>query len=334
MNLILHIGPPKTGSTSIQSFLDLAQPDLLSDGILYPLKGRSEAGVTYRIKLHQRDPRSRCFASKQGPDSAHHLLAWSLAETVQDISADSCWLKILHEIDAKNPETVIISSEYFAWLSDEQLQKLKAMLNQYSVKILIYFRNPFDWLLSRYNQIVKKGRYHRSFRSYLQEQPFHYISYERLLNRYVGAFGETNVELRLFDKIKVHDTLESDLITMLDIDASRYRKFIPSEKQNVSLTNDTINMLRCLNFIQHYFLPQSMHSTRMKQARNRTIKKRKGYKILNEIGQPIFNRPVYNKKDLKIFSAMADAWLPEFLARYVNPEDWDHYKPGARGQQL
>jgi hypothetical protein len=153
------------------------------------------------------------------------------------------------------------------------------------------------------------------------------------MERWVSAFGQMNVELKLFDKIKRHDTLENDLIHMLDLDASKYGKYIPSEKQNVSLSSDTINMLRCLNFIQHYFTPESMHSTRIKRVRNRIIKKRKGYKLLNEIGQPIFNRPVYNKKDLRICAALTDAWLPEFLRRYLNPEDWDYYKPDTTQNQ-
>ena len=119
MNIILHIGPPKTGSTSIQSFLNSAQQELLTDGILYPSKGRSEAGVTYHIKIHERDAKSRRFASTKGPDFAHHLLAWTLAGTVRDISADRCWAQVLSEIESLNPKTAIISSEYFAWLSEE-----------------------------------------------------------------------------------------------------------------------------------------------------------------------------------------------------------------------
>ena len=333
MNIILHIGPAKTGTTSIQSFLNSAQQELLSDGFLYPSKGRSEAGVTYQIKLHERDVRSRRFKFKKGPDFAHHLLAWTLAGTVQNISADHCWADVLNEIELANPETAIISSESFAWLSEEQLQTLKALLKGYSVKALIYFRNPFNWLLSRYNQIVKKGRYHRSFRAFMREQSFHYISYEHLMKRYVGTFGQTNVDLRLFDKIKRHDTLENDLIHMLDLDASKYGKYIPSEKHNVSLASDIMNMLRCINFYQHYFRPQSMHSTRFKITRRKIIRKRKDYRKLNKIGKPFFNRPVYSQKDLRIYSTLTEEWLPEFLRQYLDPDDWQYYKPGAYDQE-
>jgi len=333
MNIILHIGPPKTGSTTLQSFLNSAQQELSNDGILYPSKGRSEAGVAYHIELLERDARSRRIASKHGPDFAHHLLAWALAGTVQNISADSCWAEVINEIESVHPEMVIISSESFARLSEEQLQKLKAMLKDYAVKVLIYFRNPFNWLLSRYNQIVKKGRYHRSFRAFMQEQSFHYISYEHLMKRCVSIFGQKNVELRLFDKIKRHDTLVNDLIHMLDLDATKYGKYITSEKQNVSLASDIMNMLRYLNFIQHYFTPQSMHPTHIKRIRNRIIKKHKVYKRLNKIGKPLFDKAIYNKKDLKIYSTITDAWLPEFLRNYLSPDDWDYYKPVAFDQE-
>lgn len=326
MNIILHIGPAKTGTTSIQSFLNSAQQELLSDDFLYPSKGRSEAGVTYQIKLHERDDRSRRFAFKKGPDFAHHLLAWTLAGTVQNISGDRCWADVLDEIELANPETVIISSEFFAWLSEEQLQTLKALLKGYSVKVIIYFRNPFNWLLSRYNQIVKKGRYHRSFRAFMREQSFHYISYEHLVKRYVETFGQTHVDLRLFDKIKRIDTLENDLINILDLDASKYGKYIPSEKHNVSLAGDIMNMLRCINLFQHYFWPQSKHSTRFKRARKEIISKGTSYRILNKIGKPFFNRPAYSQKDLRIYSTLTEEWLPEFLRRYLDPEDLQYYK--------
>jgi hypothetical protein len=105
----------------------------------------------------------------------------------------------------------------------------------------------------------------------------------------VSIFGQDNVELRLFDKIKRHDTLENDLIHLFEVDASKYGKYIPSQKHNVSLDSVITNMLRCLNFIQHYITPQSMHSTRINRIRNRIIKKEKFYKTLNNIGQPIFN---------------------------------------------
>lgn len=147
MKIILHIGPPKTGSTSIQSFLDSARQELLNDGVLYPSKGRLEAGVTCRLKLYGRDAKSRRITSKTGPDTAHHLLSWTLAGIAQNIAADRCWTDVLTEIESIKPETVIISSEDFAWLSEGQIQKLKVMLNDYSVNILIYFRNPFYWLL-------------------------------------------------------------------------------------------------------------------------------------------------------------------------------------------
>ena len=329
MNLILHIGPPKTGSTSIQNFLSSAQQELLSDGVLYPSKGRTEAGVTYQIKVYVRDAKSRPYTFKKGPHITHHLLAWALAGAVQNISADRCWADVLNEIDRVNPETVVISSESFAWLSEEQLQTLKGLLKDFSVKVLIYFRNPFNWLLSRYNQVVKKGRYHRSFRAFMQEKSFHYISYQHLMKRFVGTFGHRNVDLRLFDKIKRHDSLENDLIQMMNLDASKYVKYIPTEKHNVSLANDIMNMLRCINFYQHYFRPQAIHSARFKRNRNKIIRKRKSYRKWKKIGRPFFNRPLYGQKDLRIYSTLSEEWLPEFLRQYLNPEDWKYYNPGG-----
>jgi hypothetical protein len=326
MNLILHIGPHKTGSTAIQTFLNSARQELLTDGILYPFKGRLEEDVTCHLRSPQRYVRGTRFFSKSGPDFAHHLLEWTLAGMAQNISAERCWLELLKEIESIKPETTIISSEYFAWLSKEQLQKVKLLLKDYSVSILIFFRNPLKWQLSRYNQMVKKGNYRRSFRAFFREPSSQFISYERLINRYVNIFGQKNVELRLFDKITHHGTLEHDFIHMLGINALKYEKYISHEIKNVSLAPDITNMLRYLNSFQHYLAPRSMHSTRIRKLRKKIIRKRSTYNTLNKYGKPIFNRPVYNRRDIKIFSKMTEKWLPEFLHRYLNPEDWAYYK--------
>jgi hypothetical protein len=333
MNLILHIGPPKTGSTAIQFFLNSAQQELLNDGILYPSKGRLETNATCQLRLPQIYVRGTRFISKTGPDFAHHLLEWTLAGMAQNISAKHCWSNLLDEIESIKPETAIISSENFAWLSEEQLQKVKLLLKNYSVSVLIYFRNPLNWQLSRYNQMVKRGNYRRSFRAFFREPSSQFISYERLTKRYANIFGQKNIGLRLFDKITYHDTLENDLILMLGIDALKYEKYISYEKKNVSLAPDITNMLRYLNFFQHYFAPRSMHSTRIKRLRKRIIRKRKAYEVLNNYGKPIFNRPVCSKKDLRIYSRMTEGWLPEFLRQYLHPEDWAYYKMGPFDQE-
>lgn len=113
---------------------------------------------------------------------------------------------------------------------------------------------------------------------------------------------------------------------MFDIDSPKYEKYISNEKQNVSLENDIINMLRHLNFIQDYIAPKSIYTTHIKRARNRIIKKRKAYRILNNIGKTIFSKPIYRKKDLRIYSSLTESWLPGFLREYLSPEDWDYYR--------
>lgn len=333
MNLILHIGPPKTGSTVIQSFLNSAQKELLNDGILYPSKGRLEADVTCHLRLPQRFVRGTRFISKTGPDFAHHLLEWTLAGIAQNISAERCWSDILDEIESIKPETAIISSELFAWLPEEQLQKVKLLLKNYSVSVLIFFRNPLKWQLSRYNQMVKKGNYRRSFRAFFREPSSQFISYERLTKRYANIFGQKNVELRLFDKITHHDTLEHDLIHMLGIDVMKYEKYTSHENKNVSLAPDITNMLRYLNSFQHYFAPRSIHSTRIRKLRKKIIRKRKEYEMFNNYGKPLFGRPVCSKKDLRIYERMTERWLPDFLRQYLQPEDWVYYKMGPPDQE-
>lgn len=130
--LILHCGPPKTGTSALQAHLTSNAPQ----GLLYPETGR-------------------------WPDGAHHLLTFALdgvtqrgdivIPPVQELSAP-----LMQEINTHHGD-VILSSEH---LSHDQLPRLIDWLDDNGarfdrVRALVALRHPLERVASAYNQGVK-----------------------------------------------------------------------------------------------------------------------------------------------------------------------------------
>ncbi len=97
MELILHIGYSKTGTSAIQDFLYRNRKMLLRRyGILYP-----------DIYIF---------------DKAHHLFAWSLTSKPEEITVDldpeHIFLSILDEAARTKSKIILISSEEFMKLEE------------------------------------------------------------------------------------------------------------------------------------------------------------------------------------------------------------------------
>lgn len=134
-DLILHLGPHKTGTTAIQAAL-ARQADALSQRrILYPYAGRG-----------------------QGGDNQH----WMFGETLDNgmlAELNAILGNLQREIDASQPDTVIISTERLARESipEETFSLIAHIFPNAKVKIVLALRRQDKLLMSRYAEILKRG---------------------------------------------------------------------------------------------------------------------------------------------------------------------------------
>ncbi|WP_118135405.1 hypothetical protein [Oceanicella sp. SM1341] len=150
--VVLHIGAPKTGTTTLQTALATNRRLLAREGVIYPRAG--------------------CLS--HGAGVAQHLLALSLRPEYpafigpsDRLPAEKVWPALLAEIDRAGPGSILLSSEAFFQLDTGAVARVAEYLSGHDVHVVAMERNPLQRLRSRYIQSVKAPPYGRlDFHSY------------------------------------------------------------------------------------------------------------------------------------------------------------------------
>ncbi len=128
--IYIHIGPHKTGTTTIQNGLKKNEAILRARGVLVPQAGKKIA--------------------------AHHNLAWELLGNTAFDRSDGTWEDLLNEIESSEDITkVILTSEAFSALGTDEIEAVKKYLNAYQIKIIIYLRRQDQALQSLWVQQIR-----------------------------------------------------------------------------------------------------------------------------------------------------------------------------------
>jgi hypothetical protein len=127
---IIHIGKHKTGSSSIQQFLATNADKLQQFDIIYPQIARQK--------------------------KAHHNLVRQLKGDRRFGPVLGGWDEI-RALAEKKHSRIVLSSEGFETLKEQQIRELKQRVGGVETTIVIYIRQLSSLLPSRYNQLTKKG---------------------------------------------------------------------------------------------------------------------------------------------------------------------------------
>ena len=200
MQIILHTGVWKTGSTAIQTFLSKNADELGRRGVLIP-----------------------AYAQKMA--EYNHLFERLIAddEAGIDAVADS----LTADIAASNPDQLVISSEHFWHAPPRVLERLAKLLALFSddVKVIAYIRPQDDMWASLYAQQakffrVRPGQPIWGTGDYIGEAiASHAMFYHRCFDVYRHIFGKDSVELRLYDRKRFQDgDVVQDFLSWIGVD--------------------------------------------------------------------------------------------------------------------
>jgi len=217
--IVIHLGPPKTGTSALQAWLSNGAKQLLLQKTLYPSHGSDVNGVS-----------SGNFSQLISFDNMHRgYFDYEKA------------VRLVEKFNCSDNETLLLSSEHFYYY----LMWFFTFLNDAS--FIFYIRHPISVLESGYHQGVKR---------HLRQDDFvtpNSVSFSNLkVVSSISSELHANVKYRFFDESLFEGgSLYSDF-------ASCFPKFIPSptnvKRLNTQYSAGALMLMRMVNGFGDNFL--------------------------------------------------------------------------------
>ncbi len=231
LKLIIHAGTPKTGTTSLQTYLDKKQRKLRGKGILYP---------------HNLD-------EIQNPAAPRHQWFEKNLVTTNLQSLLANFKNIISQVK-KDTHSIILSSEgiYNYWwdFPEESKDILGELSKLFDVEVWVWFREPLGFIESYYKQCIRNPQVESnpcygkdlSFAEMLNIEWFaQHLNYQGFVSECHTLFGENTVSAFKYQGDVVQEVIQKlGLATVHDN---------PTPRQNNSLNSASIKLLRTIN---HY----------------------------------------------------------------------------------
>lgn len=229
LKLIIHAGTPKTGTTSLQTYLEKKQHKLRGKGILYPHNLEKLQNPTA--------PKHQWFEKNLVTTHLQHLL-----ENFKNIIAQV----------KKDTHTIILSSEgiYNCWwdFPDESKNILAELSELFDVEVWVWFREPLAFIESYYKQCIRNPKIESnpcygkdlSFAEMLDIEWFsQHLNYQGFVTECQELFGKDNVSV-----FKYKGDVVQEVIQKLDLATPHDN---PTPRLNKSLNSGSVALLRTIN---------------------------------------------------------------------------------------
>lgn len=240
MNLILHIGTEKTGTTTIQEFLHLNREPLANYGIYFPKS----------IGLRNHRPlASWCLTMKRSDD-------YLRLNGLVDASLREVWKKkFIKDFDAElqniNPDIthILLSSEHFSALLNymDEIEALKNLLSNwfYDIKIIVYLRRQDMLTTSLLSTYCRVGIVNDKILPDTSNLRF-YFNYWNLLEKWAAIFGSANIQPKVFETSEFkNNNLLSDFISVCGL--PEHLNYVRPESKNLSYSEIAHDAVQLFN---------------------------------------------------------------------------------------
>jgi hypothetical protein len=242
LDLTLHIGTGRAGSSSIQFFLRDNRERLGELGVLYP---RTPGGA--------RHVRLGLFVKSQ--TELESSPEWyRLKQSDPGSFRKAFRRRLFSEIEDSGLSRVLFSEEILFGSSKQALRRLRRFSDRIaeSLRLIVYLRRQDDHMVSRYQQGVKIGWVVR-LRDWVQEDMSGLYDYYGRIRRHERLLAPTDFVVRRFEPESFVDgSLLQDFLDAVRIDA-RAEDLEQVPNLNASLDAESVEFLRLLNLhrIEH-----------------------------------------------------------------------------------
>lgn len=217
--LYLHVGTPKTGTSTIQWFLYRNREVLAQQGILYPALSDKTPGHHYIANNYRTQP-----------------LSW-----VEPIPRGKVLRKIARAMEAM-PEahSLCLSSEAF-WGCRKRLNKFRQDFADYDIKVIVLLRRQDDFMNALYRQDVKARKRVGDAVTFVRNG-LKRLDYREKLTLLEGIFGRENFTIIPFEPATWHDGLENVVLNIMNIKSTEGFRILG--QRNISLCNAAIRYVQ------------------------------------------------------------------------------------------
>lgn len=225
---VLHIGPHKTGTTTVQYAFHAARAELEAQGIFYPGPNSQPMFAVYAVtgrapEYMQRPPIGR-------------------------------WLKLVRAIDARPAARTVISSEGLCDADDEAVRRIVRDLGPDRIHVLVTLRPLSDLLASQWQQSTQDGRTD-TYESWLRrifDDPgstgarwfWHRHHHDRLVERWARVVGRDRLTVIVVDE-RDHERTLRVIERLVGLASGTLQA--RGGRTNRSLTSPEIELVRALN---------------------------------------------------------------------------------------
>ena len=229
LTLILHAGTPKTGTTSLQTYLRKKQRKLRSKGVLYPHNLDALQNPTA--------PQHQWFEKNLVAGNTHNFLE-NFKNIMSQVKTDT--------------HTIILSSEgiYNYWwdMPSTSKQLLSCLDRLFDVHVWVWFREPLSFIESFYKQCIRNPQIDNnpcygkdmSFNQMLSIDWFSkHLNYQGFVRDCQHIFGHTHVYA-----FEYQGDVVQTVIKILGLATPHDN---PTPRQNQSLNSVSIELLRVIN---------------------------------------------------------------------------------------
>ena len=301
----LHIGLPKTATTTIQSFLKKNRKPLEKQGFLYPHAIDDFEG--------QRRKLVESLGKEFKPSS----------ENREPIPSE--WENIVKEIRNSDINNIITSHEGFSKEINDDVNAItnfKNMFHNYNFHIIVYLKRQDLYAESLYKQHIKTCRDAKfpSLYEFLDSKSF---NFNDLLEKFSSVFGESNISAIPFEGFDEQKNVIEDFLAR--IGARSYEKdyILPSKHENPSMSSVAVRAVLLSSFLPISGRPRK----RMTQIIRRSVDGKKGKR--KNSADSLFNhgqRKAFLLKYLESNKAVARKYAPDA------PETLFHMADAWRGE--
>lgn len=222
--LYIHIGYPKTGTSSIQAEL-VKHRETLKD-------------MGYRVLPEH--------SKGKGLLPSPALMRYESAEPRRFIVIPNSVKRFVKSVDKIDAPNIIISTENFSHLQKADIRKLRKHIPQHIHPIIVvYLRRQDQQIQSWWAQHVKHMMTSRSFESYVEYQldnERYKLDYDMALSWWEDVFGIENMRVRVFNRVIKEKDLFHDFLEACDIQDTG--AFVTNNQRNPSPSLKSLTVLR------------------------------------------------------------------------------------------